>query len=246
MYMPTPCKTPYKKDMHTRKVILLLLLGALLAAFIAADAGQYLHLQALKSHQAALHQHYTQQPLVAIAAFALVYIAVTALSLPGAALLTLLAGALFGIWVGTLLVSFASSIGATLAFLCSRFLLRDWVQNRFADRLKAINQGVEKDGAFYLFSLRLLPIFPFFIVNLLMGLTPIRTGVFYAVSQIGMLAGTLVYVNAGTQLAQLESLSGILSPALLGSFILLGLFPFIVKKIMEFVNARRQSAQQIH
>jgi pyruvate/2-oxoglutarate dehydrogenase complex dihydrolipoamide dehydrogenase (E3) component/uncharacterized membrane protein YdjX (TVP38/TMEM64 family) len=169
----------------------------------------------------------------------LIYIAVTALSLPGAVIMTLAGGALFGLWTGLLLVSFASSIGATLAFLASRFLLRDWVQDRFGNRLAAINAGMAKDGAFYLFTLRLVPVFPFFIINLVMGLTPIKTRTFYWVSQVGMLAGTAVYVNAGTQLAQLEGLSGILSPGLLGSFVLLGIFPLLAKKLVAVVQARK-------
>ena len=157
--------------------------------------------------------------------------------------MTLAAGALFGLMWGTVIVSFASSLGATLAFLVSRYLLSETVQKRFGDRLKPINEGIEKDGAFYLFTLRLVPIFPFFLINLLLGLTPIRAATFYWVSQIGMLAGTLVFVNAGTQLAQLDSLSGILSPSLLLSFALLGLFPFIAKKLLAVIKARRVYAQ---
>ena len=174
-----------------------------------------------------------------IGVYFLIYVAVTALSLPGAVVMTLAGGALFGLWVGLLVVSFASSIGATLAFLASRLLLRDWVQGRFGDRLAAVNAGIAKDGAFYLFTLRLVPLFPFFVINLLMGLTPIKTRTFYWVSQVGMLAGTLVFVNAGTQLAKLDSLSGILSPALLGSFALLGVFPLLAKKLVAIVQARK-------
>jgi pyruvate/2-oxoglutarate dehydrogenase complex dihydrolipoamide dehydrogenase (E3) component/uncharacterized membrane protein YdjX (TVP38/TMEM64 family) len=170
-------------------------------------------------------------------------VVVTALSLPGAAVMTVAAGALFGLLQGTLLVSFASTIGATLAFLVSRYLLRDAVQQRFGSRLAAINRGIERDGAFYLFTLRLVPAFPFFLINLLMGLTPIKAWTFYWVSQIGMLAGTLVYVNAGTQIAQLESLSGILSPDLLISFALLGLFPLLAKKVTGLIQRRRVYAR---
>jgi pyruvate/2-oxoglutarate dehydrogenase complex dihydrolipoamide dehydrogenase (E3) component/uncharacterized membrane protein YdjX (TVP38/TMEM64 family) len=166
-------------------------------------------------------------------------VAVTGLSLPGAALMTLVAGAVFGLLWGTVIVSFASSLGATLAFLASRFLLRDAIQGRFGDKLRAINAGVEKEGAFYLFTLRLVPAFPFFVINLVMGLTPMKTRTFYWVSQVGMLAGTLVYVNAGTQLARLESVKGILSPGLLASFAALGLFPLVAKKIVDTVRARR-------
>ncbi|NMT92228.1 TVP38/TMEM64 family protein, partial [Vibrio alginolyticus] len=159
----------------------------------------------------------------------LAYVAITAFSIPGAAVVTLLGAALFGFWFSLLLVSFASTIGATLAFLSSRYLLRDWVQSRFGEKLVAINQGVKKDGAFYLFSLRLIPVFPFFLINLLMGLTPMSIARFYLTSQIGMLPGTAVYLNAGTQLATIDSLSGIVSPTVLASFALLGLFPILVK-----------------
>ncbi len=166
------------------------------------------------------------------------YVAITAFSIPGAAVVTLLAAALFGFWNSLVLVSFASTIGATLAFLSSRYLLRDWVQSKFGDKLSAINKGVERDGPFYLFSLRLIPVFPFFLINLLMGLTPISTLRFYLVSQLGMLPGTAVYLNAGTQLSQINSLSGIVSPVVLGSFALLGLFPFIAKWVMSKVRIK--------
>jgi uncharacterized membrane protein YdjX (TVP38/TMEM64 family) len=172
-------------------------------------------------------------------AFFAVYVAVTGLSLPGAAIMTLVAGALFGLWTGTLLASFASSLGATVAFLFSRYILRDSVQNRFAHHLVAINKGIEREGALYLFTLRLVPVFPFFVINLVMGLMPIRTLTFYWVSQVGMLAGTVVYVNAGTQLGQLESLSGILSPGIILSFVLLGVFPLLAKAIVGKIAARR-------
>jgi uncharacterized membrane protein YdjX (TVP38/TMEM64 family) len=168
-----------------------------------------------------------------------IYIAVAALSLPGAAILTLAAGALFGNLAGLIMVSFASSIGATLAFLVSRFLLKDYVQKKFGDKLKAINEGVAKEGAFYLFTLRLVPVFPFFVINLAMGLTPIKTLAFYLVSQVGMLPGTFVYVNAGTQIGKLESLKGILSPELIFSFALLGIFPLVAKKIISMIKARK-------
>jgi uncharacterized membrane protein YdjX (TVP38/TMEM64 family) len=166
------------------------------------------------------------------------YIAVTALSLPGAAVLTLAGGGLFGLMVGTIAVSFASTIGATLACLVSRFLLREWVQSKFGDRLATINSGIEKEGAFYLFSLRLVPIFPFFVINLVMGLTRMRLSTFFWVSQIGMLAGTMVYVNAGKELAKIDSLSGIMSPGVLISFVVLGLFPITVKKILSLYQTK--------
>lgn len=225
-----------------RLAILFLLIGAI-AAFVALDLGQYLNLAALKARQADLAALYASRPWLVIGAYMAAYIAVTALSLPGAAIMTLAGGAIFGLLAGTLIVSFASSIGATLAFLASRTLLRDWVQGRFGDRLRAINEGVARDGAFYLFSLRLVPVFPFFLVNLLMGLTPIRTPTFYGVSQIGMLLGTIVYVNAGTQLAGIESLRDVASPVLVASFAALGLLPWIGRWIMAAVKRRRVQAR---
>ncbi|MDO8789877.1 MAG: FAD-dependent oxidoreductase [Sulfuritalea sp.] len=225
--------------MTRRRLILLVALLAAGAAFIALDLGRYLNLDYFKSQQAAIEAWRAAQPETAALVFFLAYVAVTGLSLPGAAVMTLVAGAIFGLLWGTVLVSFASSMGATLAFLASRFLLRDWVQQRFGERLRAINLGVEKEGGFYLFTLRLVPVFPFFMINLLMGLTPIRTGTFYWVSQVGMLAGTLVYVNAGTQLAHIDSPMGILSPVLIVSFALLGIFPLIAKKIVEAIKAHQ-------
>ncbi|MBS4052426.1 MAG: FAD-dependent oxidoreductase [Methylomonas sp.] len=225
--------------MNTSKVFLLLLIAALISAFFAFDLQHYLTLDSLKSQQAGIDAYRQTHPALAVALYAALYIAVTALSLPGAAILTLAGGAVFGLLWGTLIVSFASSIGATLAFLAARFLLRDWVKSRFSARLQAIDDGVNRDGAFYLFTLRLVPVFPFFMINLAMGLTPIKTRTFYWISQVGMLAGTLVYVNAGTQLAKIDSLSGILSPALLGSFALLGLFPLLAKKMIAFIKQRK-------
>jgi len=187
---------------------------------------------------------YHAHPAEASAGFFLIYVACTALSLPGAAtLLTLLGGAVFGLLWGTLVVSFASSLGATSAFLLSRFVLRDWVQRRFGRQLRGINDGVAKEGAFYLFTLRLIPAVPFFAINVAMALTPLRAWTFYWVSQLGMLAGTLVYVNAGTQLAQLDSPAGILSPGLIGAFLLLGLFPLLAKKLLEGWKARKVYAR---
>jgi pyruvate/2-oxoglutarate dehydrogenase complex dihydrolipoamide dehydrogenase (E3) component/uncharacterized membrane protein YdjX (TVP38/TMEM64 family) len=222
-----------------KKIGLLVLIAALFTGFFYFDLHQLLTLEGLKSGLTQFDAWRDESPLLVGGAFLLLYVVVTALSLPGAAIMTLAAGALFGLAWGTLIVSFASSIGATLAFLVSRYLLQDTVQKRFGDRLKAFNEGIARDGAFYLFTLRLVPIFPFFLINLLMGLTTIRAFTFYWVSQVGMFAGTLVYVNAGTQLGQLESLSGILSPSLLLSFVLLGVFPLIAKKIVDVVKARR-------
>ena len=229
--------------MNKKKLGLVIFLLALVASYFIFDLGRFFSLDFLKSQQAAIEAYRVANPWTTAGIFFAVYVAVTALSFPGAAVLTLAAGAIFGLLTGLIIVSFASSIGATLAFLASRFLLRDWVQNRFGDRLKALNAGVKKDGAFYLFTLRLVPAFPFFVINLVMGLTPIRATTFYWVSQIGMLAGTIVFVNAGTQLGQIDSLAGILSPGLIGSFVLLGIFPLIAKRIVAAVQAKKVYAQ---
>ena len=222
-----------------KKIALLVLIAAIVAGFFYFDLHQLLTLEGLKSGLVQFEEWRSASPVLVAGVFLLLYVAVTALSLPGAVIMTLAAGALFGLFWGTVIVSFASSIGATLAFLASRYLLQDSVQKRFGDRLKAFNEGVEKEGAFYLFTLRLVPVFPFFLINLLMGLTALRAFTFYWVSQLGMLVGTVVYVNEGTQLGQLESLSGILSPALLLSFVLLGVFPLIAKKLLDAIKARR-------
>ena len=208
-------------------------------AFFALGLQRYLSLEYVKSQQGQLEAWRAANPLVAALAFFGLYIAVTALSLPGATILTLAAGAIFGLGWGSLIASFAASIGATLAFLMSRVVLRDWVQAKFGERLAAINEGVRKDGAFYLFSLRVVPLFPFFLINLAMGLTRIRVLTYYWVSQIGMLLGTLVYVNAGTQLARIDKLADVASPGVLASLALLGLFPLIAKKGVELFRARK-------
>jgi pyruvate/2-oxoglutarate dehydrogenase complex dihydrolipoamide dehydrogenase (E3) component/uncharacterized membrane protein YdjX (TVP38/TMEM64 family) len=213
------------------------------AAWFVFDLGHFLTLEALKSQQAWLASVYRDNPLLVAGVFFAVYVACTGASIPGAAVLTLAAGAIFGVVIGTALVSFASSIGATLAFLASRYLFRDAVQSRFAERLRPINAGMARDGAFYLFSLRLVPVFPFFAVNLLMGLTPIRAVTFFWVSQLGMFLGTVVYVNAGTQLARIESLRDIASPGLLLSFAALGLLPWVGKGIMGMIARRRVYAR---
>ncbi len=225
--------------MNYKKLGLVLLILLFVTVFFAFDLGQYLNLEYLKSKHADLLEWRDSSPTQAALIFFLVYVVVTAVSLPGAAVMTLAMGAIFGLFWGAIIVSFASTLGATLAFLIARFILRDEVQERFGNRLGALNRGVEKDGAFYLFGLRLVPIFPFFVINLVMALTPIRTWTFAWVSQVGMLAGTIVYVNAGTQLARIDSLSGILSPGLLSSFVLLGIFPLIAKKILSAIKARR-------
>lgn len=226
-----------------KKIILLVVVALLAAVFFAMDLQHILTLDGLKSSLGQFETLRADSPILIGFGFFAVYVLVAALSLPGATILTLAAGALFGLSLGTLITSFAASMGATLAFLISRYVLRETIQNRFGDRLKAINQGMEKEGAFYLFTLRLVPLFPFFLINLLMGLTTIHTVTFYWVSQIGMLAGTLVYVNAGTQLAKLTSLSGILSPGLLLSFVLLGVFPWISKRLLNLLQRRRQNAK---
>jgi pyruvate/2-oxoglutarate dehydrogenase complex dihydrolipoamide dehydrogenase (E3) component/uncharacterized membrane protein YdjX (TVP38/TMEM64 family) len=222
-----------------KKIGLVIAILLLVVGFFHYDLDRLLTLDGLKSGLVQFEVWRAEAPLLVGSAFLLLYVVVTALSLPGAVIMTLAAGTLFGLFWGTVIVSFASSIGATLAFLVSRYLLRDWVQAKFGSRLKAFNEGVEKDGAFYLFTLRLVPVFPFFLINLLMGLTALRAFTFYWVSQVGMLVGTVVYVNAGTQLGQLESLSGILSPSLLFSFVLLGVFPLVAKKLLDVIKARR-------
>ena len=229
--------------MKSTRLLLLVVVAALVAAYFAFDLGQYLSLDYFKSQQAAIESYRASHPWETALVFFLVYVAVTGLSLPGAALMTLVGGAIFGLLPGTLIISFASTIGATLAFIVARFLLRDGVQRRFGDRLGAINAGIAKDGPFYLFTLRLVPIFPFFVVNLVMALTPLRTSTFYWVSQLGMLPATLVYVNAGREIGRIDSLSGILSPGLLLSFVLLGIFPLIARKAVAFVKARRVNAR---
>jgi pyruvate/2-oxoglutarate dehydrogenase complex dihydrolipoamide dehydrogenase (E3) component/uncharacterized membrane protein YdjX (TVP38/TMEM64 family) len=229
--------------MNRRQVIVLLVLIAAVAAFFAFDLGRFLSLESLKQRQAELAALYDARPLWVIGVYFAIYVAATALSLPGAVILTLAGGAIFGLAVGTLVVSFASSLGATLAFLAARYLLRDGVRARFGARLADIDRGIAREGGFYLFTLRLVPLFPFFVINLLMGLTTMRAWTFYWVSQLGMLAGTLVYVNAGTQLARIESLKGILSPGLLGAFVLLGLFPLVAKKIVDALKARQVYAR---
>jgi pyruvate/2-oxoglutarate dehydrogenase complex dihydrolipoamide dehydrogenase (E3) component/uncharacterized membrane protein YdjX (TVP38/TMEM64 family) len=232
--------------MSKKKLLILALFVALIVAFFAFDLGRFLSLDYIKSRQAEFTALAADKPLLVGGAFFAVYVAVCALSLPGAAIMTLAAGAIFGLATGTLIVSFASAVGATLALLVSRYILRDSVQSKFGARLADLDKGIEREGAFYLFTLRLVPIFPFFIINLLMGLTKMKAWTFYWVSQIGMLAGTLVYVNAGTQLAKIDSLKGILSPGLIGSFVLLGVFPLVAKKIVDTIKARKVYAKWAH
>ena len=226
-----------------KKLLIVGVAAVLVLGFFALDLNHYLTLDGIKASLHDFERQRAASPVLVAFTFFGVYALVAALSVPGALVLTLTAGALFGLTVGTVVVSFASSVGATLAFLASRHLLRDAVQGRFGQRLQPINDGIARDGALYLFTLRLVPIFPFFMVNLLMGLTPIRTASFYWVSQLGMLAGTVVYVNAGTELAKITSLSGIVSPALLLSFTLLGFFPMLARKLVAIVRRRRLYAR---
>lgn len=225
--------------MKIAKLLLGLLVITLVIVFFASDAAQLLTLDNLKTYQSALQGGVNTHPWLAGGLFFTIYVLVTALSLPGAALMTLIAGALFGLWWGTLLVSFASTLGATLAMLISRFLLRDWVKARLNQRLEALDRGIALEGAFYLFALRLVPAFPFFLINLAMGLTKLPVRTYWWVSQVGMLPGTVVYVNAGRELGQLESLAGILSPGLIGAFVLLGLFPLLARRSLALLKARR-------
>ncbi len=222
-----------------KKVLIVLVVVLVIAGFFLFGFNDLLTLDGIQSRLGQFYQWRNETPLLVGGLFFLAYVLIAAFSLPGAALMTLLAGALFGLWWGLLLASFASSVGALFAFLASRYLLRNSFQTKFASKLDSINQGIEKDGGFYLFTLRLLPLFPFFLVNILMGLTNIKTWTYYWVSQIGMLAGTFVYVNAGVQLAQIESLGDIISPTLLASFALLAIFPLIAKKVLNWYKARQ-------
>ena len=224
--------------MNKKLILGLILLTTII--FLGVNFGQYLTLENAKAQQQALNSFIDQNFVFAAATYFFAYIAITAFSIPGAAVVTLLGAALFGFWTSLLLVSFASTIGATIAFLSSRYLLREWVQSKFGNKLSAINQGVEKDGAFYLFSLRLIPVFPFFLINLLMGLTPMSVARFYLTSQIGMLPGTAVYLNAGTQLATIDSLSGIVSPTVLASFALF-MIEMYLNTSSNYRFARRES-----
>jgi len=225
--------------MNKKKLLLVAAIAMAVGLFLWLDLGRFLSLEALQAGQQELDAFVRQNFLLSLGGFFLVYVAVTALSIPGAAVMTLAAGAVFGLVTGTLLVSFASSLGATLAFLLSRFLLQEYVENRFGPTAEKINKGVDAEGGYYLFTLRLVPLFPFFVINLAMGLTRMKTLTFYWVSQLGMLAGTVVYVNAGTQLARIDSTGDILSPALIGSFVLLGAFPLLAKKSLELLRRVR-------
>src|SRR5208282_5595993 len=222
-----------------KKIAVVTVLVGLVVIFKVLGLGQYLTLSYVKASQEKFAALYADHRLPVIAAYMAIYILVTSLSLPGAAIMTLAGGALFGLFTGSIIVSFASTIGATLACFVSRSVLRDWVQNKFNDKLKTINEGIEKEGAFYLFTLRLIPVFPFWLINLIMGLTKMPLRTFYWVSQAGMLAGTIVYVNAGKELAKIDSLSGILSSRLIFSFALLGIFPIASKKLLNLYKSKK-------
>jgi uncharacterized membrane protein YdjX (TVP38/TMEM64 family) len=224
---------------NVKKIIIIAAIIAAVAAFKIFDLGEYLSLSYIKESQQKFEALYAEHTMTVIGGYMLVYVLVTSLSLPGAAVMTLAGGALFGLLRGTVIVSFASSIGATLACFVSRFVLRDWVQGKFQEKLKTVNEGIDREGSFYLFTLRLIPIFPFWLINLVLGLTKMPLRTFYWVSQIGMLPGTIVYVNAGKELGKIDSLSGILSPGLILSFVLLGLFPLLTKKLMALYKSKR-------
>lgn len=226
-----------------KKIAIVAIVLVAVILFFSFDLARFLSLEFFKESQDRFGRLYDEHPARIISAYMITYITVTTLSLPGAAVMTLAGGALFGLVTGTVVVSFASTIGATLACLASRFIFRDWVQNRFGDKLKTINRGIDKEGAFYLFSLRLIPVFPFFIINLLMGLTKMPVKTYFWVSQLGMLPATIVYVNAGSEIARIDSLAGIVSPRLLISFVILGLFPITVKKVMSHIRKDTDSTK---
>ncbi len=225
---------------YINKIIIVLVVIGLIAAFRIFNLGDYLSLSYIKESQEKFEIMYTEHRAAVIAGYMGIYILVITLSLPGAAVMTVIAGALFGLLVGTVIVSFASTIGVTLACFVSRFILRDWIQGKFGDKLKTVNEGIEKEGILYLFTLRLIPIFPLWLINLVMGLTKMPLRTFLWVSQVGMLAGTIVYVNAGKELGKINSLSGIFSPTLILSFVILGLFPITAKKLLALYKKRKK------
>jgi len=229
-----------EKNKQIKILLLIAVFTIVVALFFAFDLQKYLTLEYLKSSKAFFISSYEKNPILVLGSYFLFYIVITAFSLPGAVWMTLGGGAFFGLFVGTVIVSFASSIGATLAMMIARILFRDWVQGRFPLQMETINSGINKEGGFYLFTLRLVPAVPFLVINLGMGLTSLRALTFYWVSQLGMLPGTLVYINAGSELANIESLNDILSPTLIGSFALLGTFPLLVKKMLTFIEKRRR------
>jgi uncharacterized membrane protein YdjX (TVP38/TMEM64 family) len=222
-----------------KRIGLIVALVAIIGILNYFNINQYLSFEYLKSEHANIQSYINDHLIYSTALFFTLYVCVTAVSIPGATVLTLGGGAIFGFWHGLIVISFASTLGATMAFFISRFLLRDFVQKKFSEKISAINQGIETEGAFYLFSLRLIPLFPFFLVNLLSGLTQMKTFTFFWVSQLGMLPGTMAYVNAGTQIASLESPADILSLKIILSFAILGVFPLLAKKIVNFLRAKK-------
>ena len=228
--------------MNNKKIAIICLFVAVIAAFLSLDLGQYLNLAYVKSQQTAIDNYYALNPIKTGLIFFISYIVVTGVSLPGAGIMTLAAGAIFGVVWGTIIVSFGSVIGATIAFLVARYLFHDYVQEKFKKYLEPINHGIRKEGDLYLFTIRFVPIFPFFIINNLMALTPIKTINFAVVSQVGMLLPTIIFVNAGTQLAKIESPGDVLSLELILSFAILGLFPLIAKKALVYIRKQRHES----
>lgn len=225
---------------HIKKFAIVVVLISLIAVFTIFNLGDYFSLSYLKESKKSFEIMYAEHRLSVIFGYMVIYIVVTSLSLPGGVVMGLAAGALFGLLTGTIAVSFASTIGATLACLVSRFILRDWLQGKFGDKLKTVNEGIAKEGTFYLFTLRLIPFFPFWLINLVMGLTKMPLRTFYWVSQIGMLPGTIVFVNAGKEIAKIDSLSDIFSPGLILSFAILGLFPITAKKLLSLYKSHKK------
>jgi uncharacterized membrane protein YdjX (TVP38/TMEM64 family) len=228
---------------NLKKILVISVIIGFIAVFKIFGLQDYLTLSYIKESREKFELMYSAQRFSVIAAYMVIYILVTSLSLPGAVIMTLAGGALFGLWTGTIVVSFASAVGATLACFVSRFILRDWVQRKLAEKLKTVNAGIEREGALYLFTLRLIPVFPFWLINLIMGLTKMPLRTFYWVSQVGMLPGTIVYVNAGKELGKIGSTSGILSPALILSLVILGLFPLATKKLLAFYRSRKKTPE---
>jgi uncharacterized membrane protein YdjX (TVP38/TMEM64 family) len=230
--------------MKLKKILILIVIATIIVAVQVLNLDQYLTLSYLKGSLDKFKALYENHRLMVIAGYFFIYVLTTSLSLPGASPLGIAGGALFGFWTATIVVSFASTIGATLACLVSRFILRDWIQNKFGDKIAKVNEGIKREGAFYLFTLRLIPVFPFWMINLVMGLTKMSLFKFYWVSQIGMLPGTMVFVNAGKELAKIDSLKGIFSPSLIISFALIGIFPIAVKKLIALYRYRKGKAHR--
>lgn len=231
--------------MNNKKIAIISIFILVIALFLSFDLGQYLNLAYVKSQQDAINHYYAMNPIRTGLIFFISYILITGVSLPGAGIMTLAGGAIFGVVWGTILVSFGSVFGATMAFLIARYLFHDYVQHKFSHRLVKINKGIREEGDLYLFTIRLIPVFPFFIVNTLMALTPIKTLNFAVVSQIGMLIPTIIFVNAGTQLAKIESPGDVLSPEIIFSFVLLGLFPLIAKKTLIYIRRKHHDSLDI-